>query len=675
MSQLYRSSTDGPVTLARTSNNNPHGANVEHHFNLLDELKHRTTDDYRKVFYKVPPRDHGHTTNPVKKHFRPKVSFDTINIGYDDDDTDWEPYDLEDHRWQVGDHPSFNRSHDDYLYPGDRGRSRLRLPDPREGSFSPLRTTEPDVFEFARMLSATRPAYPTTPIITFRGTTMARTHAKWDDLYKMKLYNSANGWLRPTLPNRVILVYISGRMHTWVALDWIFRSFIENGDTVVVVAAIDLHQLLKQRHGRATTTTRGRGPAFAGRPQAMTLKMRLRQRNLPEYMATLAHDVMDYCMEVMNPDIIARVCLEFCVGKTKQVLKEMYKLYEPNLVCTATKVNLGVTAPLRAWNSRKITDKLVSLFPLPVIIVSPMNMAHYEHHLEVQIDEKYGFEPDPLEAQKHLCINSSNQPGGKPSEWDPENDSDALLIDLELLIKSDDLYSSFDEILKLYVDYKRDVRRNIVALKKRPRDQEFFANFLRMILDKLADLCDEIRAVNPDFKGKGATLAHAITGLTSFSQSPYKTKLMLPPVEKKTALPVPMGPAVSYADTLKALKQNQLRLLSPAVPPSSNLTAPSVVVLKVSSPEDTPPPPKHRDIRFGDLETPSARKSPLPLATSELHKLKSHDVSKNDRPLLEPRRSHPDIHTMRQSHRHHHHNDDKEGGKKRGKFWSKIFNK
>lgn len=663
MSQLYRSSTDGPVTLAHTPNNNPHGANVEHHFSLLDDIKHRTTDDYRKVFYKVPPRNQGTTTNPVKKHYRPKVSFDTINIGYDDDDTDWEPYDPEDHRWQVGDHPSYNRSHDDYLYPGDRGRSRLRLPGPRDVSFSPVRGAEPtDVYELARMLSATRPAYPTTPIITFRGTTLARTHEKWDDLYKMNLYNADNGWLRPTLPNRVILVYISGRMHTWVALDWLFRSFVENGDTVVVVAAIDLRQLLKQRHGRSGAGKGYRAPAYAGRPQAMTTKMRLRQRNSPEYMATLAHDVMDYCMEVMNPDVIARVCLELCVGKTKQVLKEMYKLYEPNLVCTATKVNLGVTAPLRAWNSRKITDKLVSQFPLPVIVVLPMNMAHYEHHLEVEIDEKYGFEPDPLEECKHRCIHSTKQPGGKASDWDPEIDGDdALLIDLELLVASEDLYSSFDEIGKLYTDYRKDVRKNIVALKKRPRDQEFFANFLRMISDKLAELCDDIRAVNPDFKGKGAMLAHAITGLTSFNQSPYKTKLMLSPVEDKPSLPTSPGQGVSYADTLKALKQNQLRLASPAVPP--------VVVLKVSSPEDTLPP-RHRDIRFGDLQTPSSRKSPLPLATSALQKLKSHEVN-GDRPLLEPRRSHPDIHTIH-AMRGKSHDGDKDGHKKKH-FFSKLF--
>ena len=39
-------------------------------------------------------------------------------------------------------------------------------------------------------------------------------------------------------------------------------------------------------------------------------------------------------MKVINPKIIARITVELVEGDTKEVLQDMYRLYEPNLVCT-----------------------------------------------------------------------------------------------------------------------------------------------------------------------------------------------------------------------------------------------------------------------------------------------------------------------------------------------------
>lgn len=634
---LKRTTTDGAIyTESKSKQDNP---KAEHNYDLVEILKHRTNDSYRDVYFKVKKDSAGFDQNPVKKRYRPKVLFDTINIGYDDDDSDWNSeYDIEDHSWRVGDHLHLNR------HPEGRGRLRSPGPSNRRGSFSPgSPTRDGDMLEFARMLRAARPEYPTTPIITFRGCTMARTHEKWDDLYKMRLYNKENGWRKPVLSNRVILVYISGRMHTWTALDWVLNSFISDGDTVVVTLAIALERLLRQKHKITSSYPNHRG-------QALTPRMRLRQRNTPEYMKTLTKDIMDYCLEVINPNVIARVCLDLCVGGSREVLQEMYKLYEPNLVCTGSKVNTGVTAPLRAWTSHKITDKLVSTFPLPVIVVTALNMSTFETSLEDIVDNRYGFKRDVL-------------PNEDEAAWDPDaSDLESLrLIDLELSVKLDDLYSSYEEISKIYWDYKRNMNKEITRLKKKPRDEEFFANFLRSISDDLAKLCDELRSINPDFKGKGARVARAITGSNSFGTVPYKMKLMLAPEEPVQKVQS-LGP--SYAETMRALKRNHSEV-------------PKIQV-QVSTPpdlEEATPPPKHRDIKFCDLETPPSRNSPTQRDRPhlQLKKLLSHDNNVRSSPKLEPTRSHPTIHAVDSGTVGSTRSSLLDGKKHKRRFWLKIF--
>lgn len=617
---IHRSTTDGPV-IEEKAEARRRGPQAEHNFDLLDILKHRTTEDYHDIYFKTGD------VNPAAKMYRPRVLFDTINIGYDDDEERYTAFN-EDHSWQVGDHALFNRRDSPNL---GLERGRLMLPG----------RDDPEMMELARMLSQLRPVYPTTPIITFRGATVARVHRQWDDLYKGRLNNPEHGFRKPILPNRVILVYISGRRHTWVALDWILRLFIEDGDTVVVVSAIDNKQMLKQRRGTTGWTL----PRKHLHPQQpMTARMRLRMRNSPEYMTTLSNDVMRYMMEVINPDKIARVCLELCVGKTKEVLREMYKLYEPNLACTATKVNLGVTAPLRAWNLRKITDQMVLHFPLPLVVVLPMNMARYEHTLEEDIDARYGTTPDPVEQSPY-------------DQWDPEA-SDVASVDLMELLNLEDLYLSYEEISKIYWDYKKDMRRQITRLKKEPRDDEFFANFLRLISDKLVALCNELHDVNPDFKGKGAKVARAITGSNAFGAIPYKTKSLLEP-EKPLLEKTKLQNAVSYQETMRALRS---RSATPAEAPKIQVHSPLA--------EHTPPP-KHRDIKFADPEIPEKRNGGLSL--SQLKKSLSHEVAEHTRPQLEPLRSHPDIHTVL----HHHSNgsspEPEDKKKNKGRFWSKLF--
>lgn len=85
--------------------------------------------------------------------------------------------------------------------------------------------------------------YPTTPITTRRFCSLTQRHKLYEPLYNLKLLP-----MMPILPHRTILVYISARQHTWVALDWILSEFIENGDKIIVCATLDPDVLEYERN-------------------------------------------------------------------------------------------------------------------------------------------------------------------------------------------------------------------------------------------------------------------------------------------------------------------------------------------------------------------------------------------------------------------------------------------
>ncbi|CAH2354933.1 hypothetical protein CLIB1423_20S00188 [[Candida] railenensis] len=594
---------------------------------LLDVLLHQH-DEYRDISLagiKTPPE--------TLKNYGQRIGFDTVNIGYDDDDE-----------------YSFDDDDDDapYNWKRDfRGRSRGRSPSPAH--ISPLHSpvtnmnglSTREMGELARMLSPRRAEYPTTPIVTHKGCTFTKFHDDFDSLYKGKLRNAENKIIKPVMPHRVILVYISGRKHTWVALDWVLNKFIENGDTVIVVAAIKT----------GFDGVRRRMSFDPSKVAVVTPKMRLKMRHRPENVKVIARNIMDYMLRILKPGVIAKLSVELTVGNTKEIMKEMYKLYEPNLVSTGTKPNVRTGAPLKSWNSSKLTDRLVKNFPLPVIVVPAVNMPKFELSLEGKSKN---------EANRII------QEGDTEDQSEIHSGSDTDSIDS---MDSDDSYSSFDEITKLYTDYKRDLKDSLASLRQNQIDENYFSQFLTTISDKSIAFCKDVGSVDPDFKGRGAKLARAITGSNSFGSVPYKTKSLLAPVEKKPTSPAGSTSGLSYKEMKRLATQKSPLTVSTtninSVPPSITIDGPSPTV-----------PPKQSSIKFGNLESPPRRESPVSgrsMATSTLlQKSLSHDIDAGSkRPELVPSKSQPDI-TSGFRGSNNSSMEDLRKGKKKKKFW-KLF--
>lgn len=597
-------------------------------------------DDYRYVTFAVP--DNAKTASA--KLYQDRVSFDTVNLEI-----------LQDNNFGEDD----NDDYDFYtLFKGNstelsRGRQRTRSPSPSMNRIamsggSPSRVLSPmrsgsDVGLFC---NTPKVAYPTTPIITHRGCTYTKTHRDFEKLYSYELYTKENNYLKPVLPLRTILVYISGRRHSWVALDWILHNYIEHGDTVVISSAVYPEIVaLKRRRRSAYSSYRGSSSRIRSKPRLQHLKL-------------TTHNIMNYALEVVNPNIIAKISVDLTVGYTKDVLKDMYKLYEPNLVCLGAKQNSRISAPLRSWRSSKITDRLVKNFPLPVIVVPAMNMRNFELNLADEIQKRYSS----VQTSGTLNNTPRNESKADVSSLEQlEDDLDASLDNESIISEesassggSQSSYSSFTEILSLYKNYKSELSGRLHDLSDQDVNEDYYANMLRTISDESAFLCREIRDLQPDITGKGAKLAIAITGSTSYASTVFKTKSMLDPIEARKSEELLPYPAMTYKDLKKKLKENERKS-------ADYSDIPKITIYEPTKDAPSESLPNTSTLKFVEQTKPSEERRSSRKSKS-LTKSLSHEMDPVlSRPKIHTTKSNPDIFSVGKS------SEDKDKDKKKKK--------
>lgn len=229
--------------------------------------------------------------------------------------------------------------------------------------------------------------YPTKPIVTHDSVSLTKKHKLYDDLYANRLSKDGGGKVAK-LPNREVMCYISGRKHTWTAIDWCCNRLLEHGDSLVIVASI-------RSNGRslARFATNKSDDSLAGANGGIdTLVGGVTEnkiRNSPEWSQACAENIMKYCLAVINPTKIVKISVELCVGTTDEVLSDMFALYQPNIVVTGTKPSKNT--PTRPWATKRLTDRLVSSLPVPMIIVPSKNMGNFEKKLFKALDDRMEF--------------------------------------------------------------------------------------------------------------------------------------------------------------------------------------------------------------------------------------------------------------------------------------------
>ena len=631
---------------------------------LLDKLTNQLSTNYRFIKFTPPAKN----DKDLKQLYKKQVAFDDVNILYDDDEI---PAPDDDYGWEI-----YKRKHGN-LKPGApyiRGRQPYSIDRLSSPIVSPTRNAfdELDSSELAelRRLEKRVIKYPTKPITTRRFCSITERHKLYWPLYNFKLLPMV-----PVLPHRCILVYISARQHTWVALDWILSKFLENGDKVIVCATLDPSVLEYERNliTRRNQLALSRSPSRGNDPFE-----RFKLRNEPDNITKIAHDLMDYIFQVMNPDVIARVTVELVSGRTKEVMRDMYRLYEPNIVCTGTKPNKAYGAPLRSWNSSKLTDRLVKNFPLPVIVVPAVNMCDFEYELQSRVN-------GTSMKETVSAIKEEEDAYADDEEEDDDDDIDSIASNESHQSEtSTSSYNSYDEIARLFTSHRKDIKRKLKQLTQKPMNDEFYVNIAKAITDNSIDQCNQIIAVQPESHGQGARLAREITGSNSFGVNTYRTKSLLAshdeeedekdePAKKKG---IPNERKLSFKELSEQLKLNKIKSASATPTSTPQANSPEKSSLPVpsvngdGSRDHSSPPPQ--TLKWGGLEKPdkqsSSTLSPLRKIVSDEsdNRIKRGSQTSLDKLKLEPRRSQPGMSRGAGS------DDDSKKKKKKKGFWSKF---
>lgn len=131
---------------------------------------------------------------------------------------------------------------------------------------------------------------------------------------KHKIFQQKIGY--PNNP-KTILCYISGRKHTWVALDWTLCKIAQDMDHIVVLTTLPRLICNKKKERKGDTE-------WASGYQKETIDHRLR-------------DIFEYVLQLLKAvKVSVKVTLEIVIGKTKKSLVDAINVHTPDVLVIAT---------------------------------------------------------------------------------------------------------------------------------------------------------------------------------------------------------------------------------------------------------------------------------------------------------------------------------------------------
>ncbi|AOA62385.1 hypothetical protein PP7435_CHR2-0773 [Komagataella phaffii CBS 7435] len=541
-----------------------------------------------------------HKSSNSNEKFRTRVSFDTVNLQYSDANAiDARSDDEDEYNYiSTARNAQLLGGWTDTLDSSRRGRSlskastggRTSSPLAMSPTHSPMRSPQRRIHSPAPLsrggpglFGGFRRDYPTSPIIEHDSCTLTKIHKDWELLYAGKLPNK-----KPALPNRVILVYASGRRHTWVAIDWCLRSLLQDGDEIVIAAAVNPdHHIPNKLHKRHNVSKTG-----------------------PQYIKVVTGNLMKYIISVVNPRKIVKISVELAVGSTKEVLRDMLQLYQPNLAVISALPNKN--SALRSWKSSRLTDRMVKNYPIPTIIVPAANMDDFENILfenlnriydekakhnvkEVDLEDEFYDIQLPTSQQFELALKNIRQrdlrelkdvdtasvsgklEDGVEKKESTESSEDTNEEDLDYdneepqeydgprtgrtrsrnephatrMVRpksenhssdSDSIYSNSSLEETTNIEHMRAVvyqtEANLVEqlyeIRKKPLNKDTFKELLATVSTAGYKIGKEM-AETARMGGEGAELVRTVTGAPSVGSSAYHTKSMLLDVSPKTS--------------------------------------------------------------------------------------------------------------------------------------------
>lgn len=206
---------------------------------------------------------------------------------------------------------------------------------------------------------------------------------------------------------RVVLCHISGRRHTWVALDWAVRRLSNDTDHIIVLANIP-----KIRNGRSSSSnsmSRSRSRSISrSRSRSRDVFSRRSKENQSSFSLgqdenenSMKHDqfmewasgypkegieetlanIFEYISVILPSGRSVKVTIELVVGNTLTSIVDAVNAYQPDLMVAST-LRWERTDNLILWKSELLIDKLATTFPVPLFVVPARRMHLFENSIQ-----------------------------------------------------------------------------------------------------------------------------------------------------------------------------------------------------------------------------------------------------------------------------------------------------
>ncbi|QLQ78379.1 hypothetical protein HG537_0A06260 [Torulaspora globosa] len=239
---------------------------------------------------------------------------------------------------------------------------------------------------------------------------------------KERILNERVGF--PNTP-RTILCHISGRRHTWVALDWTMRRLAQNTDHIVVLANIPRFANSSSgsgsscRHSQARKGRYNRRSSIPG--DIKDLKDTEEYDDNDEWtsgysadaISSKLEDLFDYIAVIVPKDITIRVTVEIVIGKTKKIILDAMNVYTPEF-CTSTTLRWERTEKLVQWKSKNLSDVLCTKYPIPVFVIPVKRMYALEEELQKEFPPETCY--DSLQNSQSELLTSTSKPEESKSQ-------------------------------------------------------------------------------------------------------------------------------------------------------------------------------------------------------------------------------------------------------------------
>jgi hypothetical protein len=441
------------------------------------------------------------------------VSFDSVAVSYSKDGRE---------DYLLSDDSDDDDDVDDYI-------PRIRSPSPFSNERSPSPGYSRSMFtncdgerpskEYQFDSRGFRIDYPSHSAITKDSFTLSSEHREYKRYAKKRV-------------PRTLMVYITGRRHTWVGLDFVIAEILRSGDRLVIISRIPSSfkdELSKGgRHGELD----------------------------PRIFASKAKRIQKYVQYISDPRIIFSLTIDiFFARSTTEVISESLTIYQPLLLFLAHKPNLRFVQKY-SWNTSRMSDRLVKNLYTPVVIVPATKMNAFEiqffenlvkrrewtSNMDVlkeklkRLDAKEGSLPN-LEAVIRSRLASAN-----PSD---DSDSDADDSDASSIVSVD---SDIEGLVRTVTEFREVVGKYIKTTDEQLVESTTFLDRLNKVSDVSFRVSSHFGEVSRS--DRGADLVRSLTGMPKLE----KHKSMLDVLDS------------SDSDTVKHIRTQLATHSSPGMP-------------------------------------------------------------------------------------------------------------